>query len=326
MTFSLPDRIDRNHCLITQKYAVYTPPIHELIIQIGDWVDRQQPGAYIYGASRLGKTRCIQWHLKEALESRFQTSIPLVVWNRRPDSNRSESWFWHQLLLASNFQFISQTKPPRKSEAIHLCTQRFISIANSAEHNFVILLIDEAQDMTFNEWKWLVGLQNELDYKGYLLSVFSVGSHQLNYRHEYLASTGNAHIAARFMAAHTRFHGIRSSEEIGYVLNGYDCDSEWPMNSKISYLQYFAPNYYSDGCRLANCADDLWRALVELSPKTVKMKNHEFPMQHIARSIESILFQISNGQNWEESTSYKNWLEEIAKTKFSDHMRIISVG
>lgn len=166
---------------------------------------------------------------------------------------------------ASHFEFANPAKPPKKAEGIYLCKQRFIAIANNAQRNYVVLVIDEAQDLTFREWKWLVGLQNDLDYEGYLLSVFSVGSHQLNYRHEYMAITGNAHLAARFMAAHARFHGLRSPEEIGYVLNGYDNDSEWPPGSGVPYLKYFAPGDFAAGRRLADCAERLWKALVELS-------------------------------------------------------------
>jgi hypothetical protein len=240
MPFSLPGHIDPRHCIVTKQYALYTPPMHEMIGQIGEWIDQQCPGGYIHGASRLGKSRCVQWYVANELQERFKAVVPLVVWNRRPDSQTGEAGFWHQLLLASRFEFANPAKPPKKAEAIHLCRQRFIAIANNAHLNYIVLLIDEAQDLTFREWKWLVGLQNELDYEGYLLSVFSVGSHQLNYRHEYMAITGNAHVAARFMAAHARFHGLRSPEEIGYVLNGYDIDSEWPPGSGIPYLEYFA--------------------------------------------------------------------------------------
>ncbi|RDK04950.1 ATP-binding protein [Cupriavidus lacunae] len=325
MRFPLPERIDPRHCIVTKQYAVYTPPMHEMIEQLGEWIDQQRPGGYIYGASRLGKSRCVQWYVAQVLQERLNAVVPLVVWNRRPDSQTSEAGFWHQLLLASNFEFANPAKPPKRAEGIHLCRQRFIAIANNAQRNYVVLAIDEAQDLTFREWKWLLGLQNDLDYEGYLLSVFSVGSHQLNYRHEYMAITGNAHLAARFMAAHARFHGLRSPEEIAYVLNGYDIDSEWPPGSGVSYLKYFAPVQFAAGHRLADCAALVWQALVELSPESAR-RHLEFPMQHIARATEAMLFQLAHGGDWVDVTSYENWLQEFAKANLSDHMRIISTG
>ncbi|AOJ04604.1 hypothetical protein WS70_22640 [Burkholderia mayonis] len=325
MTLLLPEHIDPRHCVVTRQYAVYTPPMHEMISQIGDWIDQQRPGGYIYGASRLGKSRCVQWYVETVLEERFQAAIPLVVWNRRPDSHTSEAAFWNEIMLASRFEFATPSKAMRKSEAVHQCMQRFISIANNAFRNFVVLLIDEAQDLTFREWKWLVGLQNALDYEGYLLSVFSVGSHQMSYRHEYMATTGNAHVAARFMAAHARFHGLRSASEIEYVLNGYDNDSEWPKGSGITFLEYFAPSDFKAGRRLAECAGLLWKALIELTP-TASRKYLEFPMQHVALVIESVLYTLSHGTDWEIATSYESWLRELGKVNLSDHMRIISTG
>lgn len=322
--YSLPPHVHPRHCLLTKQYAVYTPPIHFMIAQVGDWIDQQQPGGYIYGASRFGKTKCIQWHLKSALEERFKSVLPLVVWNRRADSARSETAFWHQLLLASRFEFVDPHKPPKKAEALHLCTQRFISIAEGAKRNYAVLLIDEAQEMTFNEWRWLVGLQNELDYRGYLLSVFSVGSHQLSYQHEYLASTGNPHIAARFMAAHCRFQGISSIDEVRYVLNGYDSQSEWPERSGISFLEHFTPECALRGNRLAESAEIFWTAMIELLPANYPKKNYEFPMQHLARTTEALLLQLAQGEDWNQTIALKNILVELTKTNFADHMRIIA--
>ncbi|HJV85216.1 MAG TPA: hypothetical protein VJ698_07045 [Noviherbaspirillum sp.] len=138
-----------------------------------------------------------------------------------------------------------------------------------------------------------------------------------------MANTGNAHVAARFMAAHARFHGLRAESELEYVLNGYDIDSEWPAQSNVTFLQYFAPNAFASGQRLADCTKLLWQALVELSPKSNR-RNLEFPMQHIAKVVEGTLFRLARGEDWDDVTSYESWLNGLAKANFSDHMRIIS--
>jgi hypothetical protein len=49
-------------------------------------------------------------------------------------------------------------------------------------------------------------------------------------------------------------------------------------------------------------------------------------MQHIATATEAILFQLARGEDWDHVTSYENWLRELAKSNFSDHMRIIATG
>lgn len=323
MTISLPATIDPRHPLVTKQYAVYTPPIDRMISQIGDWIDQQVPGAYIYGASRLGKSRGVKWFLTSVLEERFGTVVPLIIWVRRPDSQASEAAFWHQLLLASNFMFAEAGNPPKRTAGFYLCVERFIAVAKNAGQNHVILMADEAHGLTLREWQWLTGLQNALDHQGYLLSVFSIGTHQLGYQHEYLGSTGNAHVAARFMTAHARFHGLRSEEEVLYVLTGYDDDSEWPPGSGMSFLKYFAPVDFTLGHRLVTCTGMLWTALGELSP--VKQHRYrQYPMQSIASVVEAALFRLARGEAWDSVTSYKSWLDALSKVNFSDHMRLIA--
>ena len=109
------------------------------------------------------------------------------------------------------------------------------------------------------------------------------------------------------------------------MLNGYDNDSEWPPGSGIPYLKYFAPGDFAAGRRLGDCAGRLWKALVELSPECVR-RHLEFPMQHVAKATEAILFRLARGEDWDDVMSYESWLRELAKANFPDHMRIISMG
>lgn len=325
MDKSLPAWVDRKHALLTRQYAVYTPPMDQMIEQVGDWLDQKQSGGYIYGASRFGKSRTIMWHLKTVLSERFEVPVPLVVWSRRPDSHKSERDFWKAILIASEFTFALEEKEISKTRAYAMCANRFVSVANNADLNYVVLVIDEAQGMTLQEWNWLVGLQNDLDRKGYLMTVFSIATHPMGYKHDYMAHTGNSHIAARFMLSSAQFHGLKSVEELGFALNGFDEDSEWPPESGVSFLRYFAKNDFDAGRRLANCANDLWNALIELAPENRK-KAREFPMQHVAQTVESILKELARGRGWNEATSYKNLLLVLAKTNYTQHMHMISLG
>lgn len=320
--------LDPKHPVLRQEYAIYTPPMDEMINTIGDWIDQRLSGGYIYGPSRFGKSRGVKWFIRSVLEERFGVKLPMVVWIR-PSSMRNEGEFWNLLLGASKFRFFSPLKPKKKIEARFLLKQQLITLARSARQNYVALIIDEGHDVTLNEWKWLLGLQNEMDYDGFRLSVFSIGSHQIGYQPDYLSRTGNAHITARFFAADARFYGIRSQEDLVYVLNGYDLDSDWPPGTNTSYLKYFAPDEFARNNRLQNCAEDMWKAFGELLPPEMKAGNKkhplEIPMQHVALTVEEALRKLAKGDEWSNVTEYKNWLEMIAKTGVTDHLRMISV-
>jgi len=290
---------------------------------ISRWVDQQISGGYIYGASRLGKSRGIQYFVCDALREKFGEIAPLVIWLRRSDTQLSESGFWHELLLAGKFAFANPLKPAGRIKGQRLAYEMFVTLARSARGRQVVLLIDEAHDMSVKEWKWLVGLQNAMDWEGYRLSVISVGSHQLNFQPDSLGMTGNAHVAARFLMVHERFRGIRSEEETAYALNGFDTDSEWPVGSGTSFLQYFAEDDFQLGRRLGHCAQTLWKALQDLSPPG-KTKASEFPMWQIATVAEDILKALASGGQWNNVVSYDNILLLLSRTGFSTHMRNIS--
>lgn len=319
--------IDQNHPVLKQSYAVYTPSMEEMITTIGNWIDQKVSGGYIYGPSRFGKSVTVKWYVRTVLEERFNNKLPMVVWSR-PDTSMTEVEFWNLLLLEAKFRFQFPDKLKKKIQARFLFKQHLITIARSARQNYVVLIIDEAHEVTLKEWKWLLGLQNELDKDGFHLTVFSIGSHQLGYQPSFYSRIGNAHIAARFFAVSARFHGIRNIKELRFILNGYDIDSEWPEGTGISYLKYFAPSAFENKCRLADQADELWMAFEELLPlemrSSTKKSVMELPMLHLAITVEQLLRQLENGKDWESTTSKINLLNIIKNTGFTLFMRLIS--
>ena len=319
-------KIDSRHPILRQAYAIYTPPMDRMINTIGDWIDQRISGGHIYGPSRFGKTRAVQWHLNHVLNDRFKVALPLVVWIRRVGVV-GEAEFWNTLLGAAKYEFYHPEKPKVKTVARFLFEQQLVTLARLSRGNYVVLLIDEAHDITLKEWQWLLGLQNILDDQGIRFSVISIGSYALQYQPDYLARTGNAHIAARFYACDAQFHGIRSCDELAYVLTGYDLDSEWPKMSGISYTQYFAEEPFRQGQRLMHCTDSIWNAFQALLPPGLLARKGfmlEIPMLHLAHAVEQVLRQLGSGEAWEKVTAYENWLQQVAKTGFTDHMRKIS--
>lgn len=318
---------EEKHPIFTGEYAIYTPPTDKMINTIGDWIDQKLSGGYIYGPSRFGKSRGVKWFLKRVLEDRFSKLIPLVIWVR-PDGRRVEGEFWNYLLLATYFSFAEPFKPKKKNEARFLFKQQLITMASKARGNYIIILIDEAQAVTLSEWQWLLGLQNELDYEGFRLSVFSIGSHQMMYQPDYIARTGNAHIAARFFVQDARFYGIRNVDELDFVLKGYDLDSEWPLGSGTSYLKYFAPSAFESGKRLSNHTQMIWDAFIAQLPgffNRGKIKlQPELPMKHVALLIEKILIMLSNGSDWDEIVSFEYVTNLIEQHRFTAHLTLVS--
>ena len=297
----------------------------EMISVIGNWIEQRLSGGYLFGPSRFGKTRSVRDYLIIELSQRFGQDVPLVLWSRK-DSLMGEGEFWNEILKASKYELYDIKKPKTKIVARNLVEERFKTIADFAQSNYVILLIDEAQEITLKEWKWLLGLQNNLDINGYKLSVFSIASHNINYKPNYLARTGNPHITARFFTGNYRFKGITDIKELIFILQSYEEDSEWPDGSGTTYLEYFAPRGYKKGKRLFNYADLIWEAFQKEYPQNLYKKNKfEIPMQHIAALIERTLKDfVNDDEDWEKLESLEYWLNSIKTTGFESHILMIS--
>ena len=87
----------------------------------------------------------------------------------------------------------------------------------------------------------------------------------------------------------------------------------------------FDPEAYARGTRPTPCAGILWRVLQELLPTHYK-EDAEFPMQHIAWAVEEIMVCAARSDAWEDATSQARWIDALAQTQFTDHMRLISAA
>lgn len=317
----LPRQIDRRHPLVTGQYAIFTPAVDAFVEKLGDWIDGKVTGGYIYGPSRVGKTRAIRFYLGRVLAERFGGPVPLHVWSR-PFVQKSAAEMYMSML--DGFKHAYGGKRASPNERLAILKEFLIASAGSCRTNSVYLIVDEAQGLTTQEWLWLLAVQNALDSEGYALSVFSVASHQMAYEFNLLARTGNPHVGARFLVDHWTFPGVQSIEELEYILNGYDEDSQWPRDGGKSYLAYFAPDAFEQGKRLTKCAAILWECLVALLPAGMVI-DWNFPMKHIALATEDALFRLASGEDWNEVTSQESWIDTLTKHRFADHMRAVSV-
>lgn len=318
----LPSHIHPKHPIVTGRYAIFTPAIDKLVEKLGYWIDSKITGAYVYGPSRYGKTRAIKYFLKQLLEERFGGPVPLHVWSR-PFRHKTPSEFYKSILDGFHHAYGGSRAGP--NERLKILAEYFLTTSTECGTNFVYLIIDEAQEITTEEWHWLLAVQNMLDGEGFALSVFCIASHQMAYQFDLLSRTGNPHVGARFLVDHWNFPGATSIKELQFILDGYDENSKWPQKGGVSYLAHFAPQAFATNKRLANCAPTLWECMVALRPPGIEIENN-FPMKHIALAAEDVLFDLAEGVDWSDATSQESWIEALTKHRLADHMRSISVN
>jgi hypothetical protein len=309
------------HPMLTQEYAIYTPPIAEFFNVICEWIDNKVPGGYVYGMSRLGKSRAIKFWMRLLIQERYQGRVAFFHMHYRQHERPSELLFLGELLSALENIFETHgTKAEKFKRTInHMCTR-----AQNLKTNYVMLMIDEAQFMHEQEYQWLCNIHNELDRLGYRFTVVSVGSHELTYQHEVFAMAESAYLMARFMVRSQMFHGIRNQAELEYVLNGYDEQSEWPEHSGISFTQYFFPRAFKAGFRIADVSECMWNIFVDLAPERIQ-KYLNIPMEHIAKSVEYLFRELSFKNLLHVQINEDLIRKSIKQTAYEQHMYAISL-
>jgi hypothetical protein len=245
----VPPHVARDHPIVTRDYSLYTLAIHEMAQSIAGWLDDQADGATIFGPSRYGKSSAVDHWLQKLLSERHGGYVPMVVWSHI-DSGGAQSVgrFYANLLDASAHPLAKAVRSPLDRQ--HMLIERWMAMAAQGGGRFVVLVIDEAQSMTQREWIWLVELHSTLQKQRIRLCVFSVTSLQFFDEPIGMALSGGAHVAARFMLAARPFHGVRSVQELAYVMAGYDSGTAWPPGSGVSFTAGLAAQAWSEGFRI----------------------------------------------------------------------------
>jgi hypothetical protein len=320
----IPSHVPREHPVVTREYSLFTPSINDMANGIANWLDDQVDGATIYGPSRFGKSNAVDHWLQHLLSERHGGYVPMVIWSHLdPGGQNSVGRFYAHLLDASKHELAKAAKSPLDRQ--HMLIERWIWMAHQGGGRFLVLVIDEAQSMTQREWIWLVELHSTLEKNHVRLCVFSIASLQFYDEPMGMALSGGAHVAARFMLESRQFHGVRSAEELQYVLSGYDDATEWPTGSGYSFTAGLAPEAWVEGFRMGNQAESLMYAMTESLGESY-LGPIDFPMKTVAQVSRHILLRIAGGANWREVTRKDAWLQVVSQSSHKALMAVVSAG
>jgi hypothetical protein len=320
----VPPHVARDHPIVTRDYSLFTLAIHEMVQSIAGWLDDQVDGATIFGPSRFGKSSAVDHWLQKLLSERHGGFVPMVVWSHLDCGGaQSVGRFYANLLDASKHPMAKAARRPLDRQ--HMLIERWIAMAAQGGGRFLVLVIDEAQSMTQREWIWLVELHSTLEKQHIRLCVFSVASLQLFDEPIAMALSGGAHVAARFMLAARPFHGVRSVQELAYVMSGYDEGTAWPPRSGLSYTAGLAPMAWADGFRMKDQAAVLMKAMTDELPPHYAAPI-EFPMKTIAQASRHVLLRVAGGADWRDATSHESWQSIVAGTGHKTLMAIVSAA
>ncbi|WP_053572708.1 ATP-binding protein [Caballeronia cordobensis] len=284
MSLQTPRPIDPSlHPLVTGNYRLATPAIEALYELVTRCLRYRIPGALIYGPSRVGKTRAIEY--VRLLIARQDPKITSYHAQCEHKPRHAEGPFFTNLLEAVGDPAPHVGTSSGKRTRLSL---RIREAAARVGSGTVLLFCDEAQRYNENEYEWLRDVHDALDRQQIKLFTFLVGQQELLAQKTALQVACKTQIVARLMVEELAFYGIRNAEDVATCLNGYD-QSAYPDGSRWSFTRFYIPQAFDAGYRLVNDAGALWQTFEAAHHRASLPGSLEIPMESFARAVEIVL-------------------------------------
>jgi len=271
------------HPIATGNYRIATPAIQDFYELVIRCLRYRITGALIYGPSRIGKTRAIEYvRLLLALNYPKITSYHAQA-EHKP--NHAEGPFFANLLEAVGYPLPEAGNNSAKRNRL---VAKIREAAARAGSGIVVLFVDESQRFNLNEYEWLRDVHDALDRQQMRLYTFLVGQQELLAEKTRLQLARQTQIVARLMVEQMAFYGVRDADDVATCLQGYD-QTTYPEGSNWTFTRFNVPQAFDAGYRLVQDAHVLWEAFESAHAKANLPGKLEIPMESFVRAVEIVL-------------------------------------
>jgi hypothetical protein len=271
------------HPVVTGNYRVATPAIEEFYELVMRCLRYRTTGALIYGASRIGKTRAIEYIRLLLAETHPKITTYHAQAEHKP--RHAEGPFFSNLLGAVGYPDPDHGSNPTKRIRL---INKIKEACAKAGSGTVILFCDEAQRYDDNEYEWLRDVHDHLDRLQIRLFTFLVGQQDLLAIKINMQCAGKTQIVARLMVDELAFHGIRNAADVATCLVGYG-QTNFPRRTDWSFTRYYLQQAVDAGYRLVDDAQVLWEVFTTVHNKAGLSGALEIPMESFTRAVEIVL-------------------------------------
>ena len=271
------------HPIETGNYRIATAAIQAFYQLVLRCLRYRITGALIYGHSRIGKTRAIEYLRLLLAETHPKITTYHVQAEHKP--RHAEGPFFTNLLEAVGFP--APDSGSNSSKRLRLIN-KIKEACSQAGSGIVVLFCDEAQRYDQDEFEWLRDVHDHLDRIQIKLFTFLVGQQDLLSIKTSLQAGRQTQIVARLMVEELAFFGIRNVEEVATCLAGYD-QTTFPRGTDWAFTRFYLPQAFATGYRLVDDAQCLWDAFESIHNKAAFGCALEIPMESFTRAVEIVL-------------------------------------
>ena len=103
-----------------------------------------------------------------------------------------------------------------------------------------------------------------------------------------------ASVIGRFKMSRLFMTGIDGVDEIVFALSQYDTEMFWPLDSRVTYTQYFARAAFASGWRFAQHAKEIHDLVVDLRAKNgLPSTGWSWPMKTFESMVSTLLTRVA---------------------------------
>jgi hypothetical protein len=274
------------------------------------------PGGSFEAPPRVGKS----WSIKYAINRLPEVfpNIPIISYHARSSPNLSEGRFFENLYKRSGFTLTTSRIPWNMRDVL---SHAWFVEAASRRSSSLVFLGDEMQNWGHKELTWFVDVSNDLDAFGVRLISIFFGQTQLSHIRATLRTVGRGDILGRFMTQYFVLEGIASARELQEVFACYDdvLHGEFPVESGLCYSEFFFPQSYRNGWRLAASAGLVWQlfaAQVHPHLEGAHAESFSIGMQWIAQTVRFAFMNFADLDGPGFSIAKDQWAEAIDESGF----------
>jgi hypothetical protein len=263
---------------------IQTPMVRSLHNTLSRWVWCNFTGGLIVGDARLGKSWATR-ALGDTAMSAEGEPVRLFHIGFGPRDQSTIRAVYARVARAIGHDRI--TNATRADELQAYLFHAFAEAALSNQRRQVILLVDEAQELTVEQLGAFAEIFNDQDrVKNRLMVVFIANTQKFTPLAKQLLEVDNQYLRERFFHNIHHFYGIRSLAELKQCLTFFD--HHWlNADNTQSIVDHYCPEMRAEGMSLADLSELCWEIYDERYAKPLQLQS--WGMTYFQRAISILL-------------------------------------
>lgn len=273
------DQLWSSHPIITESAILPTRAVKDAVARVMQVARKARASIAFWADPMTGKSFCI-----EAIEHAIVQTLPgagVLRVEAVEDKGAAEGRMLEEILVSLGYAHrIDRGLAGKRGQV----SNALLALSGSAKHLFII--IDEAQDLSNNEFGWLKAVINRQVRFGVKVTTVMFGQRELEGRRDDIEANARSDLLDRFMKSLRQFYGVRSCSDIKSITTAMDTHSEYPSGTGWGYTEFVFPRAFASGLRFDDYTPIMWDTLsTKVSSKVLKKG---VPMSLIAAWLANI--------------------------------------